>query len=69
MFVASSEFVDAAAAQSGALGFPAVAYLVAIAVAFVQPWASIAIYVGVAIVWLIPDRRIERVAARSAEHS
>jgi uncharacterized membrane protein len=39
----------------------AAAYLVAIAIAFVQPWVSIAIYVGVAIVWLVPDRRIERV--------
>jgi uncharacterized membrane protein len=47
----------------------AVAYLVAITAAFVQPWASIAIYVGVAIVWLIPDRRIERVAARSADQN
>ena len=47
----------------------AVAYLVAIAAAFVQPWASIAIYVGVAIVWLVPDRRIERVAARSADQN
>jgi uncharacterized membrane protein len=41
----------------------AVAYLVAIAVAFVAPWAAIAVYVGVAIVWLIPDRRIERVTS------
>ena len=28
--------------------------------AFVVPWLSIAIYVLVAVIWLIPDRRIER---------
>jgi TMEM175 potassium channel family protein len=38
----------------------AVAYLVAIGIAFLAPWAAIAIYVGVAMVWLVPDRRIER---------
>jgi uncharacterized membrane protein len=35
-------------------------YLTAIALAFVAPWASFAIYAGVALMWLIPDRRIER---------
>jgi uncharacterized membrane protein len=45
----------------------AVAYLIAITAALVQPWISIAIYVGVAIVWLIPDRRIERVTSPSAK--
>ena len=34
-------------------------YTTAIAVAFIQPWASHAIYVLVALIWLIPDRRIE----------
>jgi uncharacterized membrane protein len=28
--------------------------------AFVVPWLSMAIYVLVAVIWLIPDRRIER---------
>lgn len=37
-----------------------VLYLAAIPLAFVSPWISGAIYVLVAIVWLIPDRRIER---------
>ena len=41
----------------------AVAYLVAIGVAFASAWAAIAIYVAVAVVWLVPDRRIERVTA------
>ena len=45
----------------------AIAYLVGIAAAFVQPWISIAIYVGVAVVWLIPDRRIERATANSRD--
>ena len=35
-------------------------YLTAIALAFVAPWAAQAIYVGVALMWLVPDRRIER---------
>ena len=34
-------------------------YLMAIALAFVQPWISTAIYVLVALMWLVPDRRIE----------
>ena len=37
-----------------------VAYLAAIGAAFVNPWISQAIYVAVAAIWLIPDRRIER---------
>jgi uncharacterized membrane protein len=35
-------------------------YLLAIGLAFVNPWISYALYIGVAIVWVIPDRRIER---------
>jgi uncharacterized membrane protein len=34
-------------------------YAAAIAFAFVIPWVSILIYVLVAVIWLIPDRRIE----------
>jgi uncharacterized membrane protein len=37
-----------------------VLYLVAIVLAFVLPWVSHAIFVAVAVMWLIPDRRIER---------
>jgi uncharacterized membrane protein len=33
----------------------------AIALAFVAPWVSIIIYVLVAVMWLVPDRRIENV--------
>ena len=35
-------------------------YAVAIPAAFVSPWISGSIYVAVALVWLVPDRRIER---------
>ena len=35
-------------------------YAAAVALAFVSPWISIAIYALVAVMWLIPDRRIER---------
>lgn len=40
-----------------------VAYLTGIALAFYWPWLSLAIYVGVALAWLVPDRRIEKVLA------
>jgi len=36
------------------------AYLAAIPLAFVNAWISCALYVGVALIWLVPDRRIER---------
>lgn len=42
-----------------------VLYLTGIGLAFYQPWASIALYVLVAIMWLVPDRRIERVLRES----
>jgi uncharacterized membrane protein len=35
-------------------------YLTGIALAFVVPWLSQVIYVLVALMWLVPDRRIER---------
>jgi uncharacterized membrane protein len=35
------------------------AYAVAIPVAFVRPWIAAALYVFVAFLWLIPDRRFE----------
>jgi uncharacterized membrane protein len=40
--------------------FSAAAYLVAVLVAFALPLAAIAIYVAVAVLWLVPDRRISR---------
>ena len=41
-----------------------VLYLVAIAATLVSPWIAEAILVAVALIWLIPDRRIERVLPR-----
>jgi uncharacterized membrane protein len=38
-------------------------YAGAIAAAFVVPWIAQAVYVTVALIWFIPDRRIERVLA------
>ena len=35
-------------------------YLAAIPLSFVHPWIGNAIYVFVALMWLVPDRRIER---------
>jgi uncharacterized membrane protein len=35
-------------------------YIAGIVLAFVNPWISVALYVLVAIIWLVPDRRIER---------
>jgi uncharacterized membrane protein len=37
-----------------------VIYVVAIPLALVKWWISCALYILVAIVWLVPDRRIER---------
>jgi len=42
-----------------------VLYALAIGMAFVQPWISCVIYVLVALLWFIPDRRIERVVDES----
>jgi uncharacterized membrane protein len=37
-------------------------YLAAAALAFVQPWAAIVCYMIVPLMWIVPDRRIERTA-------
>jgi uncharacterized membrane protein len=41
-----------------------VLYLVSIPLAFVRPWIAIGLYALVAILWLVPDRRIERALAK-----
>ncbi len=41
-------------------------YVAGIVLAMVSPWVSVAIYVGTALIWVVPDRRIERVLS-SAE--
>lgn len=35
-------------------------YCAAIPLAFVRPWIAVSLYVLVALIWLIPDPRIER---------
>ena len=44
-----------------------VLYGVGIASSFVVPWLAGAIYVGVALMWLVPDRRIERTLRNTSE--
>jgi uncharacterized membrane protein len=41
-----------------------VLYVAAIGLAFVNQWISDAIYVAVALIWLVPDRRIEKELGR-----
>jgi len=41
----------------------ALAYAIAIPSAFVSPWIAGILFVAVAMMWLIPDRRIERMVA------
>ena len=41
-------------------------YGVAVPLAFVNRWLAIGLYVTVALIWLIPDRRIERVLTEGA---
>lgn len=41
-----------------------VMYVAAIPLAFASPWIADALYVAVAVIWFIPDRRIERNLAR-----
>lgn len=42
-------------------------YAVAIPAALISPWISCALYLAVALLWLVPDPRIERVLAARAE--
>jgi uncharacterized membrane protein len=45
----------------------AILYVMAIGVSFVQPWIAGCIYIAVALIWLIPDRRLKNAFA-SSEH-
>jgi uncharacterized membrane protein len=47
-----------------------VLYATAIGLAFVVPWASVGLYVVVALMWLVPDRRLEtRLAVEGSARS
>jgi uncharacterized membrane protein len=37
-----------------------VIYAIAIGLAFVQPWISCVLYIAVAVMWFVPDRRFEK---------
>jgi uncharacterized membrane protein len=39
-------------------------YFAAIVLAFVRPWMAITLYVAVALLWLVPDRRIESLVGK-----
>ncbi|MCW2677738.1 MAG: hypothetical protein JWR70_2778 [Modestobacter sp.] len=42
-------------------------YATGIGLSFLDRWLAVAVYVGVALMWLVPDRRLERtIAARAA---
>jgi uncharacterized membrane protein len=43
------------------------AYLAAMPLAYLSPWISLALYLAVAILWLVPDRRIEARVARGPD--
>jgi len=45
----------------------AVAYMIAAATAYARPWVAQTIYALVALLWLVPDRRIERTLAATGE--
>ena len=38
-------------------------YAIAVPLAFANRWLALGLYVAVAVMWLIPDRRIERTLA------
>jgi uncharacterized membrane protein len=46
-----------------------VMYLAGIALTFVAPWLGVAMFVVAALVWLVPDRRVERYLLAEAESS
>ena len=42
-------------------------YAAGIGIAFYLPWAAQALYVAVALMWLVPDRRIEQALSREPQ--
>jgi uncharacterized membrane protein len=42
-------------------------YCAGIGLAFVNPWIGLAFYIAVALIWLVPDRRVERLFGGSAQ--
>jgi len=42
-----------------------VIYAIAVALSFVSSWIAFGLYVSVALMWLVPDQRIERELAKN----
>ena len=42
-------------------------YMIGIALAYVEPWLALVPFVGVALMWLVPDRRVENYLAQERE--
>ena len=42
-------------------------YLAGIGLSYVSAWLGVAVYAGAALMWLVPDRRIERTVAHRAD--
>ena len=40
-------------------------YCLGIGLSFTNPWLGLAVYVAVALMWLVPDRRVERTLTES----
>jgi uncharacterized membrane protein len=55
-----SRLARAVGVRDGKGLFSLAAYAVAVPLAFVNAWISVALYMIVALTWLVPDRRIER---------
>jgi uncharacterized membrane protein len=58
-----SSLVAAAVGRDGKGKLSPVLYAIGIGLSFVDRWLAVGIYALVALVWLIPDRRIERTVA------
>ena len=58
-FHGPDSLLRAALGRDGKARVSLASYVLAVPAAFLLPWVSIALYVFVATIWLIPDRRIE----------
>ena len=63
----AESLLESAIGKDGKGKLSLVVYLGAIPLAFVSPWIANGLYAAVALMWLIPDRRIERVLMEEGE--
>jgi uncharacterized membrane protein len=64
----ANSMLAAAIGKDGKGKLSPVFYLAGILLAFVSPWISGGLYMFVALMWLVPDRRIERVLLQREKH-